>query len=198
VTLLVKATDLIGRPVVTLGGDDVGEVKDVVLALADRGLRGFTLRGRGFLAGPLPESLPWASVHAVGRDAVMVADVASLDHGELRATGDDADAVLAVEVLADDGSHLGTLTDVVLSLGVEPELVGFELALASPDPGQGPNAFLPVDEMMAISGRALVVPAAARDFLHDDLSGFGAGVDAYRAQLGGAAASRTGGGEGAR
>lgn len=181
-TLLVKATDLIGRPVVTLGGDEVGEVKDVVLSLADRGLCGFTLRGRGFLAGPLEASLPWAAVHAVGRDAVMVAGASSLDHGELRAAGADAEAVLAVEVLADDGSHLGTLADVVLSVGVAPEVVGFELALPRGQ-GDGGGAFLPVDEMIAVSGRALVVPAAAREFLHQDLTGFGAGVEAYRAQL---------------
>src|SRR5690349_10342653 len=69
---VIRATELVGRPVVTLAGDDVAEVRDVVYD-AERGtLLGFTLNKRGWFRGRLHERLPVASVHAIGRDAVMV------------------------------------------------------------------------------------------------------------------------------
>jgi sporulation protein YlmC with PRC-barrel domain len=92
-SMLTRATALIGRPVVTLGGEDAGQVKDVVLGLSTPQVVGFTLAGRGVLAGPLRRALPWAGVHAVGRDAVMVRDEQSFtdrdevaEHAELPRT----------------------------------------------------------------------------------------------------------------
>lgn len=45
----------------------------------------------------------------------------------------------------------------------------------------------PLPDTVAASGEHLVVPASAADFVGDDLAGFGAAVDAFRAQLGGRA-----------
>ena len=70
----MRATEVMKRPVVTLAGEDIAEIKDVVYA-GDRGeISGFTLNGRGIFAGPLKQALPWSGVHGLGRDAVMVVD----------------------------------------------------------------------------------------------------------------------------
>ena len=81
-SVLIRATALVGRPVVTLGGEDVGQVKDVVYAVSNRQVIGFTLAGRGVLAGPLRQALPWEGVQAVGRDAVMIRDEGVLTERE--------------------------------------------------------------------------------------------------------------------
>jgi sporulation protein YlmC with PRC-barrel domain len=69
-TLLVRARDLIGRPVVTLDGDDVGQIRDIVYAESTGSVVGFTLAGRTMLSGPMRETLPWKHIHSVGRHAV--------------------------------------------------------------------------------------------------------------------------------
>ena len=53
-TALVRAGDLVGRPVVTInGGDDIAEVKDVVYDPEARRLVGFTLNKRGWFRGSI-------------------------------------------------------------------------------------------------------------------------------------------------
>jgi hypothetical protein len=42
---------------------------------------------------------------------------------------------------------------------------------------------LPLPATLAVSGEHLIVPASARDFVGHDLAGFGAAVEAFRAQL---------------
>jgi uncharacterized protein YrrD len=66
-TLLLRARDLIGRPVVTLDGDDVAQIKDIVYAGSTGSVLGFTLAGRSLLSGPMREVLPWKHVRSVGR-----------------------------------------------------------------------------------------------------------------------------------
>jgi hypothetical protein len=44
--------------------------------------------------------------------------------------------------------------------------------------------FVPRGETLAVSGRALVVPADAVRFVADDLAGFAARVEAFRARGG--------------
>ena len=43
---------------------------------------------------------------------------------------------------------------------------------------------LPVDDTLAVSGETLMVPAAAEEFVRDDLSGFGSAVEEFRRRLG--------------
>ena len=45
--------------------------------------------------------------------------------------------------------------------------------------------FIPLPDTMSVSGEHLIVPASAKDFVGDDLAGFGAAVSEFRAQLGG-------------
>ena len=49
--LLLRGTDLIGLPVVTLDGDDIAEVRDVLFDPQAGQVLGFTLNERGRLAG---------------------------------------------------------------------------------------------------------------------------------------------------
>ena len=178
---LLRARDLVGRPVVTVGGDEVGEVKDIVLGLDQACLVGFTLRNPGFLGGPQKRSLPWGEVRAVGPDAVMI------DGEEAVARTDDIPAdgspVVDLPVMSEGGDNLGRVVDVVLSTGSPAQVVGFELEAGPGMPGRTNNLLLPVDEMLAVSEQALVVPEEARRFVRDDLSGFGAAVDEYRGSL---------------
>jgi sporulation protein YlmC with PRC-barrel domain len=64
VTLLVRATELVKRPVVTLAGEDVAQIKDVLYDAASGAVSGFTLNGRGIFAGPLKHALPMTGVTA--------------------------------------------------------------------------------------------------------------------------------------
>ena len=182
--VLVKASELIGRPVVTLGGERLGEVKDVVLGLRDAALVGFTLRNPGFLGGPMKASVPWESIHSVGPDAVMVPSPDST-----AAKGDvasqDAHHATDVPVVTEDGGEVGRVVDVVLAMGSPPEVVGFELEAGERMPSSGSRVLLPIDAMCAASEQAVVVPAEATKFVKDDLSGFGAAVESYRERLGG-------------
>lgn len=75
---LMRTSEISKRPVVTMGGDDVAQIKDVVYAADGGSVRGFTLAGRGLFAGPLATVLAWGSVAALGADAVMIEDEAAL------------------------------------------------------------------------------------------------------------------------
>lgn len=180
--VLVRAHELIGRPVVTLHGDRVGEVKDVVLGLGDAVLVGFTLRNPGFLGGPRPETVPWERVHAVGPDAVMIAERASL------AGEDDVDAAGAreavdVPVVTEGGERVGRVTDVVLATGLPCQVVGFEVEAAPSMPSAGEHLLMPMQAVTSASEQAVVVPAGGQHFVQDDLAGFGAAVERFRSEL---------------
>jgi sporulation protein YlmC with PRC-barrel domain len=186
-TLLVRASELIGTPVVTLDGDDIGEVKDVVLGLERTALVGFTLRGRGRLSGPLRSSLPWTAVHAVGRDAVMVEDGSAVGESTTVLRDDDEPTdLLHIDVISDDGRQLGTVVDVVVAAGHPAEVVGFEVEEGQGMARPGQRVLVPVDEMVSASAEALMVPADALRYARDDLTGFGAGYDELRRNRAGA------------
>ncbi len=178
--VLVRAGDLIGRPVVTLGGDRVGELKDVVLGLGRGVLVGFTLRNPGFLGGPRRETLPWPSVHAVGADAVMVAGPDAFAEPQDLAP-DGGHETVDLPLVTDDGQTLGRIVDVVLETGTRAQVVGFEIEPSPSLPSNGHRLLLPIDAMAAASEQAVVVPASVRHFVRDDLSGFGAAVAGFRA-----------------
>ena len=181
-TLLLRARAAVGRPVVTLAGDDVAQVRDVVFSASAAALSGFTLAQRGLFGGPLRRSLAWADVHALGPDAVMVADAGALRTGSLP-PGPGGD-VLASRVITDDGVDLGAVTDAILAVGAEAEVVGYEFE-ASPALAErrGRRLFVPAPETLAVSEDALMVPAGAADYVRDDLAGFGEAVEEFRARL---------------
>ena len=190
-TLLMRASDIMKLPVVAIDvGDAVADIKDVVYG-ADHGeVFGFTLNKRGFLAGPMKRTLHWTDITGLGRHAVMIetADEATLrpmkgdDVGAMAKQKDRA--VLGTDVLSETGTRLGHITDVIVMCGGPPEVVGYEIeASETMGPRAGKRVLIPLPDTLSISGEALLVPAAAESFVADDLAGFGASVEQFRAQL---------------
>jgi uncharacterized protein YrrD len=184
VSVLLRAAELIARPVVTLAGDDVAQIKDVVYASGTGELTGFTLNGRGRFAGPLRKTLPWNNVHGIGPDAVMIHDETSLaDRKALRGETEGAGgAVLGSVVITQSGRNLGTVTDVILDVGSSmTDAVGYEI---EPSDDSAPRRqFVPLPDALSVSGEALMLPDAAIEFIRDDLAGFGAAVEEFRDRL---------------
>ncbi|MGI9017193.1 MAG: PRC-barrel domain-containing protein [Euzebya sp.] len=178
--LLRHASDISGQAVVTISGEDVAQVKDVLFDPTGSVL-GFTLAGRGLLSGPLKTWLPWAGVHGFGADAIMIADDSALIPREMGDVSDDVQGdVTGDEVLTRSGTIIGRVIDAVLRL--EPgvlDVVGYEV---EPSDGGDPR-FVPLPDTLAVNEGRLIVPDEATDFLTTDLAGFGASVDTFRERL---------------
>lgn len=189
---LMRTSEVMKRPVVTMGGEDVAQVKDIVYSAGGGSVGGFTLAGRGLLSGPLKQALAWASVMALGPDAVMIRDgdvlepaVNVLDRSA--ATGGSGGDVLGSQVLTDTGTELGTVVDVVLEVddhgGGQCDVVGYEVESSEALGTKGTKVFVPLPDTLAASEDHLLVPASAKDYVAHDLAGFGAAVRAFRQQL---------------
>jgi uncharacterized protein YrrD len=181
----MRGREVLKRPVVTLDGEDVAQVKDVVYGGAKGEVVGFTLAGRGLFSGPSKLALPWSAVHALGRDAVMIADEGVLvPRAEVTSAASSDGDVLGDRVVSDGGTHLGKVVDVVLEVGAgRADVVGYELEASAALGTEGRKVLIPLPDTLAVSSEALIVPASAVDFVADDLSGFGAAVGAFRARL---------------
>lgn len=180
----MRATEIVGRPVVTLTGRDVAQVKDIVYDAASGNLGGFTLNGRGMFAGPLHQVLAWDAVLACGPDAVMIRDETSLTDTDalLERTGGDAN-VLGARVISHSGTDLGQVVDVIVQIASTADVVGYEIEASPALNTDRTRLLIPRPDTRAVSGEALMVPDAAIEFVSDDLAGFGAAVDTFRARL---------------
>ncbi len=179
---LLRARSLIGKPVVTLGGESPLEVKDVVFDTSDGHLIGFTLREHGFLGKPVGECLAFADVHGLGPDAVVIDDESVL--GGAASLGDSGGDVIGNRVMTESGTDIGEVVEVVLSSGSSAEVVGFEVeAVPGLSRDDDHNAFIPLPDTVAISDRIVIVPDTTTDYVRDDLTGFGGAVDDFRANL---------------
>ena len=182
-TLIVCAHSLVGRPVVTLDGDDLAQIKDVVYTAGSGSVRGFTLAGRGLLAGPKRQVLLWNNVHAVGRHAVMVGGTDGLtDPSNLETDPAGGADVLGDTVLTEGGTALGKVTDVLVDIGADADVVGFEIVTSDALPPAGRRALLPRPAMSGASDEAIVVPDSTTDFVAGDLAGFATAVSSWRAR----------------
>ena len=189
---LMRTSELMKRPVVTMGGEDVAQVKDIVYSAGGGAVGGFTLAGRGLLSGPLKQALAWSSVMALGPDAVMIRDEDVLEPAanvldRSAATGGSGGDVLGSQVLTDTGTELGTVVDVILEVAErgagQCDVVGYEVEASEALGTKGTKVFVPLPDTLAASGDHLLVPASAKDFVAHDLAGFGAAVQAFRQQL---------------
>lgn len=165
------------------GGEDVAEVRDVIYSPEAGHVVGLTLNKRGFLAGRRREALSADTLHAIGRDAVMIDDETSLTSpedspGDLAAPPPGRD-VTGNEVLTEGGASLGRVRDIVVLAGGVGEVVGYEIDTAS-----GGAGYIPLSAQLAVSGKALIVPEATKEFVESDLVGLGASVDEFRSKLG--------------
>jgi len=111
----MRATEIEGRPVVTLAGEHVGDVKDVVFDSSKGKMLGFTLRSHGFFSAPRKDVLAWSKVASLGRDAVMIRGEDALEEEALAAEGiSEHHNVLGNQVLTDTGTDLGKVADVII------------------------------------------------------------------------------------
>jgi uncharacterized protein YrrD len=186
VSVLLRATGIEGRPVVTLGGERVGDVKDVVFDSSKGKLLGFTLRAHSFFSRARKDVLAWSKVGSLGPDAVMIRGEDALEAEDaLAAEGgvpDDRN-VVGNQVLTDAGTDLGTVVDVIVETGAAAQIVGYEVAASEALATHGEHVLIPLPDTIAVSGRHLMVPEAALEFVSHDLSGFGAAVESFRAKL---------------
>ncbi|MGV8910809.1 MAG: PRC-barrel domain-containing protein [Propionicimonas sp.] len=189
----MRTSEVSGRPVVTVVGEDVAQIKDVVYAAAGGAVGGFTLAGRGLFSGPLKQALAWSSVMALGPDAVIIRDEAVLTAtaevlDASAASGGSGGNVLGSEVLTDTGTLLGVVSDVILDVtdrdGPTCDVVGYEVTASEALGTHGGKVFVPLPDTLAASGAHLIVPESAKDFVAHDLAGFGAAVEAFRHHLG--------------
>lgn len=188
----MRTSEVTQRPVVTMAGEDVGQIKDVVYSAAGGAVGGFTLAGRGLFSGPLNQALAWSSVMALGPDAVMIRDETVLTSttevlNASAAAGGSGGNVLGSDVLTDTGTLLGIVSDVILEVS-NPEaptcdVVGYEMEASEALGTHGAKVFLPLPDTLSASGAHVIVPESARDFVAHDLAGFGASVEAFRHQL---------------
>jgi uncharacterized protein YrrD len=184
VSVLVTGSAIRGLPVVTIaGGEDVAEVRDVIYSPEAGRVVGLTLNKRGFLAGRRREVLSAETIRAIGRDAVMIDDESSLIMAESSpadlGTPPSGRDVTGDEVLTEGGASLGQVRDIVVLVGSNGAVVGYEI-----DTTTGGIGYIPVPSQLAVSGSALVVPDTTRQFIEDDLAGLGAAVDESRSKLG--------------
>jgi uncharacterized protein YrrD len=185
-TVLLRAGELSGRPVVTLDGELIAEVKDVVFDRAQGSIAGFTLNNPSLFSRSRKDALPWLGVHGIGSAAVMVRGpevLVPVDDVAPRAERKHGD-VLADEVLTETGEAIGTVVDVILQVALgHAEVVGYEVEAAGALASAGRRVYVPVPATLSVSGERLIVPAEVTEFVADDLAGFGAAVDAFRAKL---------------
>jgi uncharacterized protein YrrD len=185
--LLMRATNLVGLPVVTTStGEDIAETRDVIYVPERGRVAGFTLNKRGRLAGRMKNVLAMEQVHAVGRDAVMVNDASVLNTPEGEAAAHDAAGrnVIGNQVLTETGKDLGRVIDLIVEMN-RGEVIGYELeGETSVQRAEGAPLLLPLPSTLAVSGDTLMVPADVESYIRDDLAGFGSAVAEFRARLG--------------
>ncbi len=188
---LMRTSEVTQRPVVTMAGEDIAQIKDVVYAAGGGAVAGFTLAGRGRFSGPKSEALVWSSVQALGSHAAMVADAEALMPKQevldkSASSGGSGGNILGSRVLTDTGTDLGAVVDVVIEISAGSEhcdVVGYEIDPSEALGNHGTKVLLPLPDTLAASGEHLIVPQSATEFVRSDLAGFGAAVDAFRAQL---------------
>jgi sporulation protein YlmC with PRC-barrel domain len=202
-SLLMRASEIAKRPVVTLLGEDVAQIKDIVYADGGGQIGGFTLNGRGRLSGPMKVSLAWGAVVALGPDAVMIEDESVLvDRHEFLtqevepregSAGRGGGDILGSRVLTDAGRDLGKVLDVIIEIRPAgnkkgpgaADVVGYEIEPTEDLGKDRKKVLVPLPDTLAASGEHLVVPASAVDFVTNDLAGFGAAMEDFRSQLSG-------------
>jgi uncharacterized protein YrrD len=188
---LMRTSEVIKRPVVTMAGDDVAQIKDVVFSAGGGEVGGFTLAGRGLFAGALDRGLAWPAVAALGADAVMIEDEAALEPQQAvldasAASGGSGGNVLGSQALTDTGTDLGKVVDVIVEVDGgrgQCDVVGYEIEASEALGTKGTRLLIPLPDTIAASGEHLIVPSSAKDFVRDDLAGFGAAIQDFRAQL---------------
>jgi uncharacterized protein YrrD len=182
--VLLRAGELPGRVIVSVPGEDIAQIRDVVYDTSSGEVIGFTLAKRGMFGGKMKQRLPWENVVGLGPSALIVdGDEAFIGKDGLRQPADDRD-VIGARVLTDDGRQLGEVRDLVIEVHQgKADVIGYEIEPAESFRDSSNHVLLPLPDTLAASGDNLVVPSAATNYVRDDIAGFGAAVDDFRASL---------------
>lgn len=165
-TPFVRASNLIGRPVVTTGGEADLEVQDLVVGDDGRTISGLTLRRPGILGKRHVGVLATDDITSIGSDAVMVADGQAFgpDEREL-AVGHD---LTGRRVITTDGTAIGTVRDVIVETRRgRSRIEGVELVV-EPGVGDEAHALLALGTDATVSAEMIVVRSGAVDDLCTD------------------------------
>ncbi|OIK29232.1 PRC-barrel domain-containing protein [Streptomyces malaysiense] len=181
-TVYMRASEIIKKPVVTLAGEAIGQVKDLVFDSSTGSIRCFTLAGRGLLAGPLHRALLWDNVHGLGPDAVMVRADSALEEDDTAARPGDGDRtggdVLGVALTTCGGRRLGDITDAVVAMGRAPVVAGYEISTA-----EQRRVLLPVAGPVTVSDERVLVPDETARYEAADLGTFEEAAENLRGSL---------------
>ncbi|MEU6479180.1 PRC-barrel domain-containing protein [Streptomyces sp. NPDC047017] len=171
---LFTGAELTGRPVVTLDGEAVAQIKDTVVDALGGRVAGFTLAGRGLFAGPLRRSLPWTGVHALGPAAVMIPTAEVLVEPAAIASATEAShgRLHGATVLTDRGVAVGTVLDVVIASGGSGLLVGVEIASTEALRKSERTLYLALRGEPAMTGDTLVIPEEDTCHVAENLTEF--------------------------
>jgi uncharacterized protein YrrD len=180
VSRLVRATELMGLPVVALDtADPVGEVRDVLVDPARSKVVAFTVRGRGLFSPPLLGLLPRKAVKSIGEEALTIKTASDLvrERDGMASALDDQVEVLGQDVVTDGGGIVGEVVDVVLEVeGKEAVIVGAEIETPTEA-----RVIVPLPQGATLGSPALIVPAATRRQTANGLAGFRALLTRARA-----------------
>lgn len=165
--LTVRASDLDGRPVVTLDtATEAAKIADVVIDPANGDVVGFRLRSQGILGLGGPGSLPLDAVRAVGSGAVMItAETGLVREGAMVSGLGAAKDIRGDRVINENGAVTGHVTDVILAIdGATIDVIGYEI-----EQTDGTRALIALPDTFVISQDALIVSNSTKHLPPDDL-----------------------------
>jgi sporulation protein YlmC with PRC-barrel domain len=102
--------------------------------------------------------------------------------------GDGDGDVLGDRVVTEGGADVGQVVDVVVEVDEDgARVVGYEMEPSDtfvPAHGRrGRNLFIPRPDTLAASRQVVIVPDVVVEYVSDDLAGFGAAIEGFRARL---------------
>ena len=103
------------------------------------------------------------------------------------ASKSDSDQIMAAYGLtAAQAEYAAWVRSVAVTLeGIEPVHGAVNRPLVEALGRAGHKVLIPLPDTISVSGEALIVPAAASEFVSDNLADFGASIEAFRARVDG-------------
>jgi uncharacterized protein YrrD len=163
--VVIKASDLIGRPVlVREGGREAGRVKDIVVDQPGRRVIGFVV-SEGFLRST--RVAPWKTLLAIGPDAVILTSAERVvkvgDAPEIKAVLDAGNVIRGLRVQTTQGKQLGKIEDIHLNEQTG-DVEGYELSGGAFLEAFGGRTFLPLPPSIELGKDvAFVAPEVESD-----------------------------------
>lgn len=148
---MVKATEVIGKPVVVReGGQEVGKVKDLVVDEPGKRVIGFVI-SEGLLRGARVAT--WSALQAIGPDSVILASKSSIvkaaDAPEIKAVLDKGKVIRGLRLQTTEGKDLGRVEDFHFNEQTG-EVEGYELSGGILADTIGGRTFLPTPETIEL------------------------------------------------